>query len=69
MGTLDGEVKAGLSEELHREGRMWLLQDARNYLLDVLDEIEFPQMLTNEREALEKAREVLATLKEAEEER
>lgn len=67
--TDSGEVKAGLSEELHREGRLWLLQDARNYLLDVLDEIEFPQMLTNERNTLEEAREVLATLKEAEEER
>ena len=69
MGALDGEVTTGLSEELHREGRGWLLQDARNYLLDVLDDMAFPAMLTSEREKLEDAREVLASLKEMEEER
>ena len=70
MGTLDpkvNELSKQESEELHREGRMWLLQDARNYLLDVLDIIDFPKMLPGEREALEKAREVLASLKLVEE--
>ena len=72
MGTLDGEVKElskPESEEMAREGRMWLLQDARNYLLDVLDIIDFPKMLPGEREKLEAAREVLASLKLVEEER
>ena len=55
MGTVDSEVS--------REGRIWLLQDARNYLLDVLDDMAFPKMLTHEREKLEAAREVLAILK------
>ena len=55
--------------EMAREGRIWLLQDTSNYLLDVLDDIRFPKMLTHEREKLEAAREVLATLKRIEEER
>lgn len=46
-----------------------LLQHARNYLLDVLDNIAFPKMLPHEREKLEEAREVLATLKRLEEEK
>ena len=71
MGTLDtkvNELSKQESEEMAREGRMWLLQDARNYLLDVLDIIDFPKMLPGEREVLEKAREVLASLKLVEEE-
>ena len=77
MGALDKqhewdqpiELPEQASKKLHREGRLWLLQDARNYLLDVLDSVAFPQMLPGEREKLEVAREVLATLKRIEEER
>ena len=70
MGTLDpkvNELSELGSEEMAREGRMCLLQDARNYLLDVLDIIDFPKMLPGEREKLEAAREVLAMLRNVEE--
>ena len=68
--TDSGEVIAKLSEQeseqLHREGRLWLLQDTANYLQDIMDSIAFPALLPGEREKLEAAREVLFVLRDTE---